>query len=477
MFLGLNKVEILLLIYCLLFLFLLFYLGLKLQRKGWTLEILFLMLVLVNYVFIPINIIVFGDKIYDSTIESYMVPASKFVSFSSFFITLLFIITFLLGVGFRGSLSKPIRIYIRRVNGVNLYKLSSYFICLFSLFSLLIYIQQWGGFSSFLINLNLDRAGLLDEDVVGKYTVFGRFIDLAIIPIVYFFYEKHKTIINFICLLFLPLAILLVSILFLSTAKLKFFILVLLFYFALSIQKNKLYLESLFLISLGIFVGVSILDDMFIFIYKVFKDEGILVIPVRIASALIDGSLGQGQYEESLKSNSGNPYSQFLEYFTYIQMSLQLSLKNNYPILFFKDFFTGIIQLLPSRLNIPVGLEILKLNTALFYDYYPAIPEFNVTVPPGIIAFGMYSFSVPGVMIIAFILGYLFRAVDLFFQSVVDIQRNFSSFYAYIIVVLGFYSITGIPKASMYDLVFLVFLFIFFVVSFRIKSINQIESP
>ncbi len=476
MFLRINKVSILLLVYCLLLLLTLGYLWFKIQRKGWTIEGLFLLLILLNYVFIPINIIAFGYDIYDSTIKSYLVPASNFVSFTSFFITLLFILTFIIGGSFRGNSAQPVKIYIRRVNGVKLYKIASYFLSLFSLVSLLIYIEQWGGFSSFLINLNLDRAGIFDEDAIGKYTVFGRFIDLAIIPIVYFLYEKRKNPITFIFLLFLPLSILLASILFLSTAKAKFFLLALLFYFTGSIQQNKLYLQYLFLIGIGVFFGVSILDDMFIFAYRIFKDEGILVVPWSIVSALIDGSLGHGQYDESLKDNGGNSYSQFLEYFTYIQMSLQLSLKNSYPLLFFKDFLTGINQLLPSSLNIQTGVEIIKLNTALFYDYYPAIPEFNVTVPPGIIAFGMYSLSVPGVMIIAFILGYLFRGVDLFFQSVVDIQRNFSVFYAYIIVVLGFYSITGIPKASMYDFVFLVFLFMFFVVSFRIEAIYQIES-
>jgi hypothetical protein len=470
-------VEILLLfIYCLLLLISSSYWWFKIQRNGWNIENIFLLFIILYYLFIPVNIIIFGGEIYDSSIKSYMVPASRFVSFSSFFITLLFIGIFIFGLAVRGSSYKLVKIYIIRVNGSNLYRAVSYFLALLSFLSLLIYIQQWGGISSFLTNLNLSRAGRFDEDAVGKYVSFGRFIDLSVLPIVYFLYEKRKNRRDWILLLFIPLIIFVFNIFFLSTSKTRLIGLVLFFYFTVSIYKNKLYLQRLLLISIGVFWGVPILDDMFIFIYRVFTREGILAVPLRIVFAILDGSLGSGQYEVFLKDNPHSPYFQFLEYFTYVQMSLQFSLDNSYPLLFFRDFLTGIVKFIPSRLNIQTGIEVQQLNTALFYNYYPEIPALNWGVPPGIISFGMYSLSVPGVIVIAFILGYIFRGVDLFFKSLVEIDRRFSPFYAYVIVVLGIYSTIGIPKEAIYDFGFLVFLVTFFFMSFKFEPV-QSEEP
>jgi hypothetical protein len=339
--------------------------------------------------------------------------------------------------------------------------------------SLIVFIQQFGGFSSFVTNLQLNRAGILDQDLVGRYTFFGNFIYLAIIPVVYFLYENRRTKMELFFLLLVPVFVILLGILFISTAKIKLVILVLLFYFTWSIRKNKLYLCYLCLISVVVFFALPILDEIFVLAIKVFKDEGILAVPFRIAYALISGSLGQGQYEEFLKDNSQNLYLKSLGYFTYIQMSLQLSIDTSYPLLFFKDILTGVTKLLPSRLNIQPGLEVQQLNTSIFYGYYPIFPNFSAGVPPGIIGFGMYSLSVPGVIMLGFTLGYVFRTIDLFFKSLVKVDMRFSSFYAYIICTLGFYSMPGIPKEAIYDYAFLTFLLMFLVVSFKFESLNS----
>ena len=470
MFLCINNVDILLiLLYCLLLLAYSSYLWLKFRKNCWTIENLFLLLILTFYIFIPINIIVFGGNIYESTLHYYLIPTSKFVSFSSFFITFLFILTFIVGGAVQGSSLKLVKIYIRTFNGINLYQVAPYFLAFLSLVSLLIYIQQFGGFSSFVVNLIINRSGRLDQSLVGQYAFFGRFIDLAIIPIVYFLYEKRKTKRDVIFLFFMPLGVLLFSNLFISVSKLKFISLVLLFYLTVSIRQNKLYLQFLFVIFTVVFFALPVLDEIFILAYKVYDDEGFLAVPFKIASAILSGSLGQGQYESFLKDNSGNSYLKSVQYFTFIQMSLQFSIDNSYPLLFFRDFFTGFIRLLPSRLNIQTGVEVYQLNTSIFYGYYPDLPVLTWGVPPGIIAFGIYSLSVPGVLIIAFLLGYLFRAVDLFFKSIVEIDRSFSSFYAYTLFILGVYTMNGSPKDVIYDFTFLVFLFVFFLISFRFE--------
>lgn len=469
--------DTLLFLYSLLLLAASSYLSLKFQNKGWTVENLFLLLILIFYLFIPINIIIFGNNIYEYSLNTYMVPTSNYVSFHSLFVTLIFIFIFILAGALRGNYLKPVKIYIRTFKKIKFYKITSYFLALTSLISLPTYIQQFGGFSSFVNNLSANRSGLFDESLIGQYAFSGRFINLAIIPIIYSLYERRKTKLDLIFLFFIPLGILIFNNLFIDVSKLKFIILILLFYFTESIRKNKLYLPYLFLIFALVFIALPILDEVFVLAYRVYNDEGILSVPLKVTSAIFSGSLGQGQYETFLKDNS-NLYFKSLEYLTYIQMSLQFSIDHSYPLLFFRDFLTGINQLLPSRLNIQTGLEAHQLNTYIYMysGYYPNLPALTWAIPPGPIGFGMYSLSVPGVLIIAFLLGYVFREVDLFFKSIVEIDKRFSPFYAYTLFVLGIYTMNGSPKDVMYDFVFLVFLFVFFCVSFRFEVLNREES-
>ena len=348
--------AILLLLYSLLFLTSILYLYLKFKRFSWSIDNFFLSIMVVFYLFIPINIIVFGHEIYEPAIKSYLSPASRFVSFQSFFITLIFFASFVVGGAFRGRALKPIKVYVRKLNRVTLYKGVSYFLSLFCFVSLLIYIQQFGGFSSFAVNLIINRAGQFDQALIGSFAFFGKFIDLAIIPLIYFLYEKRKTKTSVILLFFLPLFVILFSNLFISVSKLKFIALGLLFYFTLSLRRKRFYIPYLLLFFAFVFIALPVLDELFIFVYRVFQDEGLLAVPLRIFSAIGSGSLGQGQYEAFLKENVNNPYLQGINYFTFVQMSLQLSIDNNYPLLFFRDFYTGIVDLLPSRLNIQTGI-------------------------------------------------------------------------------------------------------------------------
>jgi len=462
-------VDILLLLYCLLFLTYSSYLCLKIRNNFWNVENFFALQILIIYIFAPINIIIFGSEIYEYDLKTYLTPASRYVSFSSFFTTLIFILAFIGGVAFRGSLPKSVELSIRKFNGTVVYRVTAYFLSLLSLVSLLVYIQEFGGFSAFIYNLDLSRSGLLSDDMVGRFAFVGRFIDLAFIPLVYYLYRKCKIKTDLIFLLFIPLSVIVFSNLFISGSKLKFIGLGLLLYFTFSLKKKKLYLTYLFLFLVIVFLGLPILDEVFILAYRVFNSEGILAVPFRIASAILSGSLGQGQYEAFLKDSSANLYLKSVDYFVPGQISLQLSIDRSYSLLFFRDFYTGISDLLPSRLNITTGLEVHRLNTSIYYDYYPEIPVLTWGVPPGIMAFGMYSLSVPGVIIIAFALGYIFRLVDLFFKSIIEIDRGFSAFYAYTIFVLGCYPISGMPKLVIYNLIILIFVFLFFFVNFKFR--------
>jgi hypothetical protein len=461
--------DILLLLYCLLFIVFASYLAVKFMNYFWTLDNFFLLIILIVYVFIPINIIIFGSELYDYSLKTYLFPTSKFVSFSSFSITFFFIAAFIIGGAFRGSSPKLEKVLFRRFNGLPLYEVASYSLSFLSLISLIIYINQFGDLSSLAINLALSRVDKLDSSLVGNYAFFGRFINFAVIPIIYFLYKKRQVLRDWIFLFFIPLSVLIFNTVFISAGKLNLIILMLILYFTISIRHNKLYLQYLIFISALVFFALPVLDEMFVLAYRVFNKEGLLAVPFQIVSAIVSGSLGQGQFYDFLKDSSENFYLKSVLYFTYIQMSLQFSIDNSYPLLFFSDVLTGFSKLLPSRFNIQLGLGVQELNTAIFYDFYPDLPDVHYGVPPGIIAYAMYSLSLPGVLILAFLLGYIFRGIDILFKSILEIDRRFSSFYAYILVILGIYPINGDPKEVIYNLVFLVFLVTFFTISFKFK--------
>jgi hypothetical protein len=378
-----------------------------------------------------------------------------------------------MGGAFRGRSSNLEKVLFRKINGIPLYKVVSYFISFLSLISLVIYIHQFGDLSSLAINLALNRVDKLNSSLVGSYAFFGRFINFAVIPIAYFLYKKRQALKDWIFLFFIPLAVLIFNTLFISAGKINLITLLLILYFTISIRHNKLYLHYLVFISALVFSALPVLDEMFVLAYRVFNKEGLLAVPFQIVSAIVSGSLGRGQFYDFLKDSSENFYLKSVLYFTYIQMSLQFSIDNSYPLLFFSDVFTGFSKLLPSRFNIQLGLGVQELNTAIFYNFYPSLPNVHYGVPPGIIAYGMYSLSLPGVLILAFLLGYIFRGIDILFKSILEIDRRFSSFYAYIIVILGIYPINGDPKEVIYNLAFLVFLVTFFTLSFKFKFFRR----
>ncbi|MCY7291687.1 MAG: hypothetical protein LH615_05825, partial [Ferruginibacter sp.] len=293
--------NIILFLYCLLLIACCIYLFKNLSTRQWSIETLFLSLLIIFYVFVPINIIIFGHNIYDSSIESYLFPASKYVSFSSCIITLLFVVSFILGTIFKGKLIKPFKIYTYVFNKIYLYELTSYFISIFSLICLVIYIQQYGGITSFAANIIAEKADLLNAEIVGNYTFFGKFIELAIFPILYFLY-KYKTKRDYIFLLAIPLTVLIINNLFISVSKIKFIELAFIFYFTLNLRSKKLYIPYLMGIFVFVFTALPILDDVFIVAYKTLDDEGIIAVPFKIVSAILSGSLGKGEYEEFLKN-------------------------------------------------------------------------------------------------------------------------------------------------------------------------------
>jgi oligosaccharide repeat unit polymerase len=102
------------------------------------------------------------------------------------------------------------------------------------------------------------------------------------------------------------------------------------------------------------------------------------------------------------QSESSDGFRDLVNNFSYQIYSLKAALSFDYPQRLFIDWYYGIITFLPERLlNIEVPETISPLNTA----YITGTNEY--TIPTGMFAFAIYSFSWPGLIFVSFVYGWI----------------------------------------------------------------------
>ncbi len=77
-------------------------------------------------------------------------------------------------------------------------------------------------------------------------------------------------------------------------------------------------------------------------------------------------------------------------------------------------------------------------------------------VPPGVVAFGFYNLGIFGVVIVAFISGFLVKKIDYFFINIVSYAPKFIILYAFAMTKVFTWVRTGIPKFTFYDTLLIV---------------------
>ena len=420
----------------------------KKTKKGWTAEAFFLSLLMFFYVFVPITMIIHSNI----SSENYNVPDLlspnniQIYSYLSFLVELIFISFFYLGLKVASHKSIIIKSIKKRTVRVGNYKISvlvtiGYFLVLLSFFSMLIYVKQFGGFEKTIMTATTVRSGYLTSVVENTQLIFvKRFVYFAIFGlIVYIAMDKKKTLLDVLILLILSLATLIISRLFLFAGKeavLGIF-LMLLFYF--SIKKQKPFYSYIVYFLLFLFFLLPTMDYL--------------------SDAL--------RYEDSADmSFVSNGLMSFLGYFSFTQVSLEFAIYREYEYLFFQDFIFGLRGfILPSSWLQNWDISTIEINTFFFNGKYES------TVPPGIIAFGYYSFGLFGVMLVAFLSGYIIKKIDLLFSSLVHANVHYAIFYAYILSALYAAVRTGVPKFVFYNTTNITFLiFIAFSYSFILKQ-------
>lgn len=316
------------------------------------------------------------------------------------------------------------------------------FFLIISAFSIFFYIKGFGSFSNAISNTDLIRSGNFIENNTNQdtgHTIFQRFINLAVVPFLYFFYTKTNKL-KFIVPFIISLIILFISYVFLSGSRQSIIDIFLLFLIADLIKKNRfLNFKLIFLFFLAIYI-LPLLDSIF-------------------------NSLSYSNTFE-VKTKEIDIFSVLINEFGFPFYSLYYAVIEDYKFNYFSDFY---IDLFGSFFPSSWGPSI-KSSNYLNSFYTQGLLEKGY-VPPGLLAQGYYSLGILGILLISFFTSYLFKILDLYFKNILLNNVGFVFFYSFFIVKSLAWVRTGLPGNYFYNTV-LFFSFIFIV--FFLNKKNKI---
>lgn len=266
---------------------------------------------------------------------------------------------------------------------------------LFSCLSIQIYGSQYGGVLLALTQTNLIRAGVVETGplVFFKQFIFTSFFASYLLASV-LFVRKYKTARIILLVIFAFSVVVAFVAATLSSGRIPLINYFLGFYLVSVVYSGKL--------SLGITIPAMICIFLFI-LYGKALFFSLTAIP-RGLEAVIETFM---QAIESNSSSGGGLYA-FMSNFVYPVHSLDSAFKQVYEPRFFVDWIYGILSLIPSRV----------LNGVMGIDLPPSASDWNsefvlevrtTTVPPGLLAFGIYSMSWLGLIILCFVYGWVGR--------------------------------------------------------------------
>ncbi len=266
---------------------------------------------------------------------------------------------------------------------------------LFCFVFILIYIAQYGGLQNALYSAAAIRSGYGEVEDGSKLTFVKYLMPIGVFPFLYFSLQCINGEVKKNIILFLISA----SVLFLALILMSGRTRIVMYLLALVIL--TIYAKDGFKINLKktiLYGGVGTLS--FIFITQGKKIFSSL-------EALMNGEslltiMGENEKSSFLDS--------FLGYFAHRNYSNEMALQyfsdtNN--LYWFKDNFYILFYLIPERLTgISKPESISYINTQNFTGIYDS------TIPPGILAYGLYSLWIPGMFLMAILYSFLFSYFD-----------------------------------------------------------------
>ncbi len=402
-------------------------------KSGWNMVAVFLLFWTIEYLVIPLSMILndtiffLNYKLLDLYTTNYGID--RFYSYKSFAIIFIFITIFFLGVNSVRNIKmskymlkeRTIRILSKEYN---LLVAIGLFLALLSLASIFIYASQFGGIQRAIEAADAVRSGHGDEYWISKQYIFVyRFIPFSILSIIiYFLLEDNRGFWRW-SILWIGLGVALFSRFSLFKSKQAIIEFLLLYLFYLSLKNRKSYLFHF---------GI-------LFVFAIF------FIPA------LESYLDTGKFTISNASNIFQSILNMLSFFNFDQTSLEFALHKNYDFVYFEGVISGLRgKIIPISWLTNMNANTIFTNTFYFYGFKEAI------VPPGIVAFGFYNLSVLGVIIVAFLSGFLVKKIDYFFINIVSYAPKFIILYAFVMTKVFTWVRTGIPKFTFYDTILIV---------------------
>lgn len=271
----------------------------------------------------------------------------------------------------------------------------AFVLLIISIISIHIYGMQFGGVINALTNATLIRSNLLDS---GPLVLFKHFMPLCFMSSYLFSYplmlgsKDCKKIYSFIGLS-LSFAASFVSTS-MTAGRAQFIYYLLVFCFVHTLKTKKLLSFPLLLIS-GFSLIFILFGKQLFWSLSGLTDglEGVLI------------TFSESTYNDP--STNSNFYK-ILANFAYPVHSLNAAFSSNYDVRLFADWLYGIISFLPERI---INVEVP--NTVSYYNTEFIAGTNDFEIPVAFLAFGIYSMSWPGLIIVGCLYGWIGRYLEI----------------------------------------------------------------
>lgn len=327
------------------------------------------------------------------------------------------------------------------------------FLLLFSCISVQIYAAQFGGVMAAISKATFIRTAVAEGGtlVFFKHFMFLSFCASYLLAALIFYQKKATKHKLFLYSAFVISAICTVVGVTITGGRAHLIVYFLSFYLVKVITNKKIpWLLTIYLLTPSVFF--ILYGKAFFFSLSGVKDGFDTVQELFIAAM------------ESQSENSES-FSDLISNFSYQIYSLKAALDADYPLRLFTDWYYAIASFLPERLfEIELPETVSSLNTRYI------VGSIDFMIPTGMFAFGIYSFSWPGLMIVCFIYGW----IGCFLETVFYNHLNQAPWMPFMYVMaaqiwIDFFT-AGDPEVFLFaDFGFLVSIFILFATCSRIS--------
>lgn len=269
--------------------------------------------------------------------------------------------------------------------------ISSFISMLLCFFFVLIYISQYGGLFNALASAAIIRSGFVEQEA--KLTFVKYLMPIGVFPFLYYGQQLilKKGIVNFVLFVSSFSIVFLAFLLMGGRTRIVMYLLAfMLMYFLIS--KNAINLKKL-----GVYSAITFLSVFFIqFGKQLFLSFSNILEGEKISSVV---AVNQKSFIDA-----------FLGYFAHRTYSIETALiyiRDTNNLYWFKDNFNSLFFLIPERLT-----GISKPDSISFLNTQLIMGEYDSTVPPGILAYGVYSMWIPGMFMVAMFYGMVFAYLD-----------------------------------------------------------------